>query len=46
MDPDAAADLLADLSQDHTEQSCRDGARGQQEVVELLEHREEPLLAA
>lgn len=42
MDPDAAADLLADLSQDHTEQILVEMApEASQEVVELLEHREE-----
>jgi sporulation protein YlmC with PRC-barrel domain/CBS domain-containing protein len=42
MDPDAAADLLADLSQDHTEQILVEmEPEASQEVVELLEHREE-----
>jgi CBS domain-containing protein/sporulation protein YlmC with PRC-barrel domain len=42
MDPDAAADLLADLSQDHTEQILVEMTpKASQEVVELLEHREE-----
>ena len=42
MDPDAAADLLADLSQDHTEQILVEmEPEAGQEVVELLEHREE-----
>jgi CBS domain-containing protein/sporulation protein YlmC with PRC-barrel domain len=42
MDPDAAADLLADLSQDHTEQILVEmNPEASQEVVELLEHREE-----
>jgi magnesium transporter len=42
MDPDAAADLLADLSQDHTEQILvQMEPEASQEVVELLEHREE-----
>jgi magnesium transporter len=42
MDPDAAADLLADLSQDHTEQILVEMTpEASQEVVELLEHREE-----
>jgi magnesium transporter len=42
MDPDAAADLLADLSQDHTEQILvQMEPAASQEVVELLEHREE-----
>jgi magnesium transporter len=42
MDPDAAADLLGDLSQDHTEQILVEMEPGaSQEVVELLEHREE-----
>jgi sporulation protein YlmC with PRC-barrel domain/CBS domain-containing protein len=42
MDPDAAADLLADLSRDHTEQILVQMEPGaSQEVVELLEHREE-----
>jgi len=42
MDPDAAADLLADLSQDRTEQILVEMEPGaSQEVVELLEHREE-----
>ncbi len=42
MDPDAAADLLADLSQDHTEQILVEmEPAASQEVVELLEHREE-----
>ncbi len=42
MDPDAAADLLGDLSQDHTEQILVEmEPEASQEVVELLEHREE-----
>src|SRR6202167_3495463 len=42
MDPDAAADLLADLSQDRTEQILVEMEPGaSQEVVELLEHKEE-----
>jgi magnesium transporter len=42
MDPDAAADLLGDLSQDRTEQILVEMEPGaSQEVVELLEHREE-----
>ena len=42
MDPDAAADLLADLSEDHTEQILDEmQPAASQEVVELLEHREE-----
>jgi magnesium transporter len=42
MDPDAAADLLADLSQDQTEQILVEMTpEASQEVVELLEHREE-----
>src|SRR5271166_1299201 len=42
MDPDAAADLLADLSQDQTEQILvQMEPEASQEVVELLEHREE-----
>jgi magnesium transporter len=42
MDPDAAADLLADLSEDRTEQILVEMEPGaSQEVVELLEHREE-----
>jgi magnesium transporter len=42
MDPDAAADLLADLSEDHTEQILDEmQPEASQEVVELLEHREE-----
>jgi len=42
MDPDAAADLLGDLSQDHTEQILVEmEPAASQEVVELLEHREE-----
>jgi sporulation protein YlmC with PRC-barrel domain/CBS domain-containing protein len=42
MDPDAAADLLGDLSQDHTEQILVEmEPQASQEVVELLEHREE-----
>jgi magnesium transporter len=42
MDPDAAADLLGDLSQDHTEQILVEmEPSASQEVVELLEHREE-----
>jgi Mg/Co/Ni transporter MgtE len=41
MDPDAAADLLADLSQDQTEQILVEmKPEASQEVVELLEHRE------
>ena len=42
MDPDAAADLLGDLSEDRTEQILvQMEPEAQQEVVELLEHREE-----
>jgi magnesium transporter len=42
MDPDAAADLLADLSEDRTEQILVEmKPEASQEVVELLEHREE-----
>jgi CBS domain-containing protein len=42
MDPDAAADLLADLPQDRTEQILVEmEPAASQEVVELLEHREE-----
>jgi sporulation protein YlmC with PRC-barrel domain len=42
MDPDAAADLLGDLSDDRTEQILVEMEPGaSQEVVELLEHREE-----
>jgi len=42
MDPDAAADLLADLPQDRTEQILvQMEPEASQEVVELLEHREE-----
>src|SRR5579862_1179737 len=42
MDPDAAADLLGDLSEDRTEEILLEMApEAQQEVVELLEHREE-----
>jgi sporulation protein YlmC with PRC-barrel domain/CBS domain-containing protein len=42
MDPAAAADLLADLSQDQTEQILVEmEPQASQEVVELLEHREE-----
>jgi len=42
MDPDAAADLLADLPQDQTEQILVEmKPEASQEVVELLEHREE-----
>src|ERR1700678_2251433 len=42
MDPDAAADLLADLPQDQTEQILvQMEPEASQEVVELLEHREE-----
>ncbi len=42
MDPDAAADLLADLSEDRTEQILVEmEPEASQEVVELLEHREE-----
>jgi sporulation protein YlmC with PRC-barrel domain/CBS domain-containing protein len=42
MDPDAAADLLGDLSQDHSEQILVEmEPSASQEVVELLEHREE-----
>jgi sporulation protein YlmC with PRC-barrel domain/CBS domain-containing protein len=42
MDPDAAADLLGDLSQDQTAQILVEmKPEASQEVVELLEHREE-----
>jgi magnesium transporter len=42
MDPDAAADLLGDLSQDRTEQILVEmKPEASQEVVELLEHKEE-----
>lgn len=42
MDPDAAADLLADLPEDQTEQILiQMEPEAQQEVVELLEHKEE-----
>ncbi len=42
MDPGAAADLLGDLSEDRTEQILvQMEPAAQQEVVELLEHREE-----
>jgi CBS domain-containing protein/sporulation protein YlmC with PRC-barrel domain len=42
MDPDAAADLLADLSQDRTEEILVEmEPEASQEMVELLEHREE-----
>jgi magnesium transporter len=42
MDPDAAADLLGDLSEDRTEQILvQMEPQAQQEVVELLEHKEE-----
>src|SRR5580698_9347486 len=42
MDPDAAADLLGDLSEDRTEQILvQMEPDSQQEVVNLLEHREE-----
>jgi magnesium transporter len=42
MDPDAAADLLADLSEDRTEQILTQmEPEAQQEVVELLEHKEQ-----
>jgi magnesium transporter len=42
MDPDAAADLLGDLPQDRTEQILVEmKPEASQEVVELLEHREE-----
>ena len=41
MDPDAAADLLADLPEDRTEQILvQMEPEAQQEVVELLEHKE------
>ncbi len=41
MDPDAAADLLADLSDERTEQILVEmEPEASQEVVELLEHRE------
>jgi magnesium transporter len=42
MDPDAAADLLGELTEDRTEQILvQMEPEAQQEVVELLEHREE-----
>ena len=42
MDPDAAADLLGELSEDRTEQILvQMEPQAQQEVVELLEHKEE-----
>jgi magnesium transporter len=42
MDPDAAADLLADLPEERTEQILVEmEPEASQEVVELLEHREE-----
>ncbi|MGB8062667.1 MAG: CBS domain-containing protein [Candidatus Sulfotelmatobacter sp.] len=42
MDPDAAADLLGDLSEDRTEQILTQmEPEAQQEVVELLEHKEQ-----
>jgi magnesium transporter len=42
MDPDAAADLLADLPEDRTEQILVEmKPETSQEMVELLEHREE-----
>jgi magnesium transporter len=42
MDPDAAADLLGDLPEDRTEQILvQMEPEAQQEVVELLEHKEE-----
>ncbi len=42
MDPDAAADLLADLPEDRTEQILvQMEPEKQQDVVELLEHKEE-----
>lgn len=42
MDPDAAADLLADLPEDRTEQILVEmEPEASQEMVELLEHREE-----
>jgi len=42
MDPDAAADLLGDLPQDRTEQILVEmEPEASQEVVELLEHKEE-----
>ncbi len=42
MDPGAAADLLGDLSEDRTEQILvQMEPEAQQEVVELLEHKEE-----
>jgi magnesium transporter len=42
MDPDAAADLLGDLSEDRTEQILvQMQPEERQEVVELLEHKEE-----
>ena len=42
MDPDAAADLLGDLPEDRTEQILVEmEPEASQEVVELLEHREE-----
>jgi magnesium transporter len=42
MDPDAAADLLGDLPEERTEQILvQMEPEGRQEVVELLEHKEE-----
>ena len=42
MDPDAAADLLADLPEDRTEQILvQMEPQAQQDIVELLEHKEE-----
>jgi sporulation protein YlmC with PRC-barrel domain/CBS domain-containing protein len=42
MDPDAAADLLGELTEDRTEQILvQMEPKASQEVVELLEHREE-----
>lgn len=42
MDPDAAADLLGDLSDERTEQILvQMEPEGRQEVVELLEHKEQ-----
>src|SRR3954467_1240849 len=42
MDPDAAADLWADLTEDQTEQILiQMEPQAQQDVVELLEHKEE-----
>jgi Mg/Co/Ni transporter MgtE len=42
MDPDAAADLLGDLTEERTEQILvQMEPEAQQDVVELLEHREE-----